>query len=121
VQVIKGWQDASGALQEQVYDVAWSAERMIDAKTGKLEAVGSTVDIETATYLNTIGAADLATYWQDPNFDASERAFYYVRVLEIPRPRWTTVDAAYFGVALPDEAPRSVQDRAYTSPIWYTP
>ena len=70
VQVIKGWQDASGALQEQVYDVAWSAERMIDAKTGKLEAVGSTVDIETATYLNTIGAADLATYWQDPNFDA---------------------------------------------------
>ena len=121
VQVIKGWQDASGALQEQVYDVAWSAERMIDAKTGKLEAVGSTVDIETATYLNTIGATDLATYWQDPNFDASERAFYYVRVLEIPRPRWTTVDAAYFGVDLPDEAPRSIQDRAYTSPIWYTP
>ena len=101
--------------------MAWSAERMIDAKTGKLEAVGSTVDIETATYLNTIGATDLATYWQDPNFDASERAFYYVRVLEIPRPRWTTVDAAYFGVDLPDEAPRSIQDRAYTSPIWYTP
>jgi len=121
VQVIKGWQDANGVLQEQVYDVAWSEGRVINAKTGKLEAVGSTVDVKTATYLNTIGATDLATFWQDPDFDASERAFYYVRVLEIPRPRWTTVDAAYFGVELPDDAPRSVQDRAYTSPIWYTP
>ena len=121
IQVIKGWQDASGALQEQVYDVAWSGDRVIDPKTGKLALVGSTADVETATYLNTIGATDLATFWQDPNFDAAERAFYYARVLEIPRPRWTTVDAAFFGIALPDEAPRVIQDRAYTSPIWYTP
>jgi hypothetical protein len=93
----------------------------VSPDTGKLPAVGSTVDEKSASYLNTIGATSLATYWQDPDFDADQRAFYYVRVLEIPKPRWTTLDAAYFGLTLPDEVPREIQDRAYTSPIWYTP
>ena len=83
--------------------------------------MGSTVDVESATYKNTIGAPELAVVWTDPDFDASERAFYYARVLEIPRPRWTTVDAMYFGIDLPSDVPHSIQDRAYTSPIWYTP
>ena len=121
IQIVKGWQDAAGELHEQVFDVAASDGRVVDPKTGKLPLVGSSVDLETATYLNTIGAADLAAYWQDPDFDPEQRAFYYVRVLEIPRPRWTTVDAVFFGIEIPDEAPRTIQDRAYTSPIWYTP
>lgn len=121
VQVVKGWLERDGSLQEQVYDVAWSGERLIDVATGKLPSVGSTVDVKAATYTNAIGTASLATVWQDPDFDPKERAFYYARVLEIPRPRWTTYDAAYFDIELPKEAPRSIQDRAYTSPIWYTP
>lgn len=120
-QIIKGWLDANGELQEKVYDVDWSGDRVIDPKTGKLPAVGSTVDVDKATYTNAIGAGDLAAVWTDPDFDAQERAFYYARVLEIPRPRWSTVDAAFFGTELPPEIPRAVQDRAYTSPIWYTP
>ena len=121
VQIIKGWQDQTGELQEKVYDVVWSDDRGIDPATGKLTAVGNSVDLATATYLNTIGAAQLASVWQDPDFDESERAFYYVRVLEIPRPRWTTIDAVYFDIEVPAGAPKSIQDRAYTSPIWYTP
>lgn len=120
-QIIKGWLDAKGELQEKVYDMDWSGDRVIDPKTGKLPAVGSTVIVDKATYTNAIGAGDLAAVWTDPDFDAQERAFYYVRVLEIPRPRWSTVDAAFFGTQLPPEIPRSIQDRAYTSPIWYTP
>ena len=121
IQVVKGWLVSDGTVEERVYDVAWSGSRKVSPDTGKLPAVGSTVDEKSASYLNTIGATSLATYWQDPDFDASQRAFYYVRVLEIPKPRWTTLDAAYFGLTLPDEVPREIQDRAYTSPIWYTP
>ena len=121
IQIVKGWTGREGELLEKVYDVAWSGERTIDPETGKLPAVGSTVDIETASYTNTIGTAQLTTFWEDPDFDPEQRAFYYVRVLEIPRPRWTAYDAAYFGLELPQEVPMVIQDRAYTSPIWYTP
>ena len=121
VQVIKGWLDESGTLQEKVYDVVWSGKRKVNKRTGKLAAVGSTVDVDSAEYNNSIGAPSLATVWQDPDFDAAERAFYYVRVIEIPRPRWTAYDAEYFELSLPSEVPMVIQDRAYTSPIWYTP
>lgn len=121
VQIIKGWQAADGSLQEKVYDVAWSGDRHPDDNTGKLPPVGSTVDVESATFTNTIGATDLAVVWTDPDFDPAQRAFYYARVIEIPRPRWSTHDAAYFGLELPEGITLTVQDRAYTSPIWYTP
>ena len=121
VQIVKGWQRADGSLAERVYDVVWSGEREIDAVTGKLAAVGSSVDVETASYSNSIGAAALATVWTDPDFDAGQRAFYYVRAIEIPRPRWSTYDAVRFGIELPEDIPLTVQDRAYSSPIWYTP
>ena len=121
VQIVKGWLDRDGTLQEKVYDVAWSGERKANAETGKVPAVGTTVNVANATYANTIGAADLATVWTDPDFDRNVKAFYYVRVIEIPRPRWTTYDAAYFKLDLPDEIATVIQDRAYSSPIWYTP
>ncbi len=117
VQVIKGWVDAAGQSQERVYDVAWAGERSIDPASGKLPAIGSTVDASTATYTNTIGAAELFTLWEDPEFSAEQEAFYYVRVLEIPTPRWTTFDALTLGIAAPD--PVSLQERAVTSAIWY--
>jgi uncharacterized membrane protein len=121
VQIIKGWREKGGALKEKVYNVAWSGQRDI-RPDGTLEPVGSTVDVAEARYSNTIGAADLAAVWQDPDFDPKDRAFYYVRVLEIPKPRWTAYDAKYFNLKdLPEDMPMSVQDRAYTSPIWYTP
>jgi hypothetical protein len=121
IQVIKGWMDAAGGLQEKVYDVAWSGERKADAKTGKLPAVGNTVDVANATWTNTIGAPELIAVWKDPDFDPALRAFYYARVIEIPTPRWTAYDAKRFGVQMPKEAPMTLQERAYTSPIWYTP
>ncbi len=121
IQIVKGWLDAQGNLQEKVHDVSWLGERAIDPETQKLASVGSTVDVRTATYQNTIGAVELAAVWVDPDFDSEERAFYYVRVLEIPRPRWTTIDAVYFDIDVPDGAPKAIQDRAYTSPIWYIP
>lgn len=120
IQIIKGWLDAGGQTHEKVYDVAWSGDRKPDAK-GKLPPVGDTVDIPNATYTNTIGATELIKVWKDPEFDASQRAFYYVRVLEIPTPRWTAYDAKYFGIKMPPEVPMKLQERAYTSPIWYTP
>jgi hypothetical protein len=120
VQVIKGWMDASGKTQEKVYDVAWSDDRK-PGSDGKLPPVGNTVNVQEATYDNSIGAPFLQAFWTDPDFDPSQRAFYYVRVLEIPTPRWTTYDAKIFGVKLPDDVPASIQERAYTSPIWYTP
>jgi hypothetical protein len=120
VQVVKGWLDAGGRTHEQVYDVAWSGKRKPGAD-GKLPPVGSTVDVQQATYDNSIGAPYLAAAWRDPKFDPQQRAFYYVRVLEIPTPRWTTYDAKFFGVPLPKDVPASIQERAYTSPIWYTP
>lgn len=120
VQVIKGWLDSSGNTHEKIYDVAWSGSRAPGAD-GKLPSVGNTVDVADATYRNTIGAAVLAVAWRDPSFNPDERAYYYVRVLEIPTPRWTTYDAARFGRKLPANYPATVAQRAYTSPIWYTP
>jgi len=121
VQIVKGWLDGSGKQHETVYDVAWSGDRKPDPKTGKLPPVGDTVDAATAQYTNTIGAAELATVWTDPDFDPAERAFYYVRVLEIPTPRWSTIDAVRLGVPVPKVLPVSIQERGWTSPIWYTP
>ena len=120
IQIIKGWVDAQGARQEKVYDVVWSGDRKLGAD-GKLPAVGNTVDLTTATYTNTIGAPELSASWKDPEFDAALRAVYYVRVLEIPTPRWTLYDAVRFKVKMPKEVPMTTQERAYTSPIWYTP
>ena len=121
VQIIKGWLDADGETHEQIYDVAVSDGRTVGADGRCKTPVGSTVNIKKATYTNTIGDALLAAHWVDPDFDPEESAFYYVRVIEIPTPRWTTHDAAYFNIPLPDTVPATVQDRAYTSPIWYTP
>jgi hypothetical protein len=120
IQIVKGWMDAAGTLHEQVYDVAWSGGRKA-GKDGKLPPVGNTVNVKEATYSNAIGAPQLTAHWKDPRFDAKQRAFYYFRVLEIPTPRWTTFDAKIFGVALPTDVPASIQERAYTTPIWYTP
>ena len=120
LQIVKGWQDADGNTQEKVYDVAWSGDRTPDA-TGKLPAVGNTVDVANANWANTIGASELTTVWTDPGFDPALKAFYYARVLEIPTPRWTTYDAFRFNIDIPEGAPTSTQERAYTSPIWYTP
>ena len=109
-------------MEEKVYDVVWSnAERRKPGADGKLPPVGNTVDVPNATWANTIGDPELITVWRDPEFNPAERAFYYARVLEIPTPRWTAYDAKYFGVKVPPEVPTTVQDRAYTSPIWYTP
>jgi len=121
IQVIKGWMDAQGQLHEKVYDVAWSGDRKPGAD-GKLPPVGNTVDVPSATWSNTIGANELITVWQDPDFDPSQRAFYYARVIEIPTPRWTAYDAKYYGLKNVDpKIPMVTQERAYTSPIWYTP
>ncbi len=120
VQIVKGWVDAQGARQEKVYDVAWSGDRKPGAD-GKLPAVGNTVDVANATYTNDIGAAQLTAVWKDPDFDRSLRAVYYVRVLEIPTPRWTAYDAKRFKVKISKEVRMITQERAYTSPIWYTP
>lgn len=118
IQVIKGWRDATGSLHEKVYDVAWSGDRVI-GEDAKLPAVGSTVNLETASYVNSIGSASLATTWTDPAFNPGEAAFYYVRVIQIPTPRWTTYDAKFYKLG---DSPREViQERAYSSPIWYTP
>jgi hypothetical protein len=121
VQIIKGWLDANGNLQEKIYDVAVSDGRTIGADGRASTPVGNTVDVENATFTNTIGDTELITVWADPDFDPKERAFYYVRVLEIPTPRWTAYDAKYFGVEVSDEVEMVHQERAYTSPIWYTP
>jgi hypothetical protein len=121
VQMIKGWRDREGKLHEKVYDIAWSDNRKPDSKTGKLPPVGNTVNVAEATWTNTIGAAQLTTVWQDPDFNRTEQAFYYVRVLEIPTPRWTAYDAKRFGITMGEEVPMMTQERAYTSPIWYIP
>jgi hypothetical protein len=122
IQVVKGWLDADGELQEQVYDVVWgdADKRQPDAE-GKLPPVGTTVDVANATWTNTIGDPELITVWQDPDFDPALRAFYYVRVLEIPTPRWTAYDVKRFGVEPLPETTLTLQERAYSSPIWYTP
>lgn len=119
-QIVKGWVDAKGQLQEKVYDVAWSGDRKPGAD-GKLASVGNTVDVANASWTNTIGAPELAAVWKDPDFDPKVPAFYYGRVIEIPTPRWTAYDAKKFGITLPKEVPMTTTERAYTSPIWYTP
>jgi len=121
VQVIKGWTSKDGKAHEKVFDVAVSDGREIGADGRCKKAVGNTVNVKEASFSNSIGEPMMFAYWEDPEFDAAQRAFYYVRVLEIPTPRWTTYDAKFFGVELPKEVPASIQERAYTSPIWYTP
>jgi hypothetical protein len=121
IQIIKGWLDAKGDLQERIYDVALSDDRAAGDDGRCRTPVGNTVDLETATWLNTIGDPELIAVWEDPEFDPAERAFYYARVIEIPTPRWTLYDSVRFGVEMPDEVPMTTQERAYTSPIWYTP
>jgi hypothetical protein len=120
IQIIKGWLDAKGRTHEKVYDVAWSTGRELDAN-GVLPPVGNTVDIAAANWANTIGASELGTVWTDPDFDAKQSAFYYARVLEIPTPRWVVYDAFRYGIEIPEGAETTHQERAYTSPIWYTP
>jgi hypothetical protein len=120
IQIVKGWMDERGDLHEKVYDVAWSDDRQPGAD-GKLPPVGNTVDIEAATWTNTIGASEFAAVWADPDFDAEESAFYYVRVLEIPTPRWVLYDKVRLGAHVPEHVELIHQERAYTSPIWYTP
>jgi hypothetical protein len=119
-QIVKGWLDADSKLHEKVYDVVWSGDRK-PGEDGKVPAVGNTVDVENATWTNTIGAPELITVWTDPDFDPSEPAFYYGRVLEIPKPRWTAYDAKFYGTKPLPGTTMTLQDRAYTSPIWYTP
>jgi len=121
VQIVKGWLDTSGETHERVFDIAVSDGRKSDPRTGKVPPVGNTVDVANATWSNTIGDPLLISYWKDPEFDASRKAFYYVRVIEIPTPRWTAYDTKRFGITMPAEVPMTVTERAYTSPIWYTP
>jgi hypothetical protein len=122
IQIVKGWVDASGKTHEKIFDVAWSSpdRRKPDAR-GRLPAVGSTVDVAKASWTNTIGAPELGAVWKDPEFDPQLPAFYYARVIEIPTPRWTAYDAAYFKVKMSPEVPMVTQERAWSSPIWYTP
>ncbi len=120
VQIVKGWLNEDGTTEEKVYDVAWSDGRKAD-EDGKVSAVGNTVDVASASWTNTIGTAELAAIWTDPDFDPARPAFYYTRVLEIPTPPWYVYDAYRYGIEIPEGAPTSQQERAYTSPIWYTP
>ena len=119
IQIVKGWVE-NGQRQETVYDVAWSGDRRLGAD-GKVPAVGNTVDVANATWTNTIGAPELITVWTDPDFDPNVPAVYYARVIEIPTPRWTAYEAKRFDITLPSDVPMVTQERAYTSPIWYTP
>ncbi len=120
IQIVKGWVDAAGKSYERIYDVAWSGNRK-PGKNGKVPPVGDTVDVERATWTNTIGASELITFWKDPDFKPSQRAYYYARVIEIPTPRWTAYDQLRFGVKMSPEVPLKHQERAWTSPIWYSP
>jgi len=120
IQIVKGWLDKDGNTQEKVYDVVWSGDRQ-PGSDGKLPPVGNTVNVAKATWTNTIGSPELISVWSDPDFDASQPAFYYARVIEIPTPRWTAYEAKRFQIKMTDEVPMTTQERAYTSPIWYTP
>jgi len=119
VQIVKGWYD-NGYPREKIYNVAWSDDRQPDPTTGKLPSVGNTVDAKKATYTNDIGDTQLSAVWTDPDFEPALHAVYYVRVLEIPTPRWSTYDAVKLGVEVPEGVPVSIQERAWSSPIWYT-
>ena len=120
IQIVKGWLDGDGKMRDKVYDVAWSDDR-VPAADGTLPPVGDTVDLSVPTWTNTIGASELVAAWSDPDFDPDLRAFYYARVIEIPTPRWTAYDAVRFGVEMAEEVTLKTQERAYSSPIWYTP
>jgi hypothetical protein len=120
IQVVKGW-TKNGQSFEKIFDVVWSGDRKPDKWTGRVPAIQSTVDIQTATYTNSVGSTELKTGWTDPEFDPSLHAFYYARVLEIPTPRWTLIQAVKAGVPPPDMVPLTGQERAWSSPIWYTP
>lgn len=120
IQIVKGWRDSSGETQEKVYDVVWSDDRVPGAD-GKLPPVGNTVDVARAIWKNTIGDPELITVWTDPDFDPAQAAFYYAKVIEIPTPRWTAYEALRFDVKMTEDVPMTTQERAYTSPIWYTP
>jgi len=120
VQIVKGWIDSDGEPQEKVYDIAWSDDRVLGSD-GRLPLVGDTVDLSIPSWTNDIGASELGAVWIDPEFDPALRAFYYARVIEIPTPRWTAYDRVKFNLDLPAEIPLKTQERAYTSPIWYTP
>ncbi|MBE9540008.1 MAG: DUF3604 domain-containing protein, partial [Proteobacteria bacterium] len=119
LQVIKAWIDKSGSSHEKIYDVDGSGDRKIDPVTGLLTSVGNTVDVEDASYTNTIGSAQLSALWTDPDFVATQEAFYYARVIEIPTPRYSTYDAKALGVEAPE--PATIQERAVSSAIWYQP
>jgi hypothetical protein len=122
IQIVKGWLDGAGATHEKVYEVVWSdAHRRAPGRNGTLPPVGNTVDVANAGWTDTIGDAQLSGFWRDPDFDPSQPSFYYVRVLEIPTPRWTAYEAKRFGVEIPEGAEATIQERAYTSPIWYMP
>ena len=121
IQIIKGWLDEKGKTHERIYDVAVSDDRKIGTDGRCKTPVGNTVDAKTASFTNTIGDSELGVVWKDPDFDPKHKALYYARVIEIPTPRWTTIDAFRFGIPIPEGAPVSTQERAYTSPIWYTP
>jgi len=121
IQIIKGFINKWGLTDEKIYDVAWSDNRKPDPKTGKLPPVGNTVDVKTAKYTNDIGDSQLSVVWTDPDFDPKQKAVYYVRVLEIPTPRWTTYDSVNSGLPIPEGIPATIQERAWSSPIWYTP
>ena len=120
IQIVKGWMDTQGETHEKVYDVAWAGDRK-PGSDGKLPPIGNTVDVKNATWTNTIGAPELITVWTDPEFDPGQHALYYARVIEIPTPRWTAYEAKRYGVKMPKNVPMVTQERAYTSPIWYTP
>jgi hypothetical protein len=122
IQIVKGWQGKRGQLHEKVYDVAWSdADERVPGSSGHLPPVGNTVNLKKATWTNTIGEPELNTVWSDPDFDPELPSFYYARVIEIPTPRWTAYDVRNFGISMSEEVPMITQERAYTSPIWYTP
>jgi hypothetical protein len=121
MQIVKGWVDAEGKAQERVYDVAVSGDRKPD-ESGRIPPVGNTVDLQTDSYDNSIGAASFVGFWKDPDFDPAQRAFYYLRVLQIPTPRHTLSDALVLGLDPAETGyPATIQERAYSSPIWYTP
>jgi hypothetical protein len=120
IQVIKGWVDEKGEVRDKVFEVARAGDRELDVD-GKLPAIGDTIDLATASYLNTLGRAQLSTVWEDPEFDPSQHALYYARVLEIPTPRWTPYDAVRAGLPLLKDVAATIQERAWSSPIWYTP
>ncbi len=120
IQMIKGWVDATGKAHEKIYNIALSDGRTVDAN-GKVAPVGNTVDVKTATYTNSIGSTHFSVVWTDPDFDAGQHAFYYVRVLQIPTPRWSTYDAVNLGIEPRKDLPTTIQERGWTSPIWYAP